>query len=399
MWKIMHIADVHLERSTRWDEQRRAMAALRQHVTDRRPDVVCVVGDLQSPHSTRRLHPEERNEWRELFLHCRTAGASVVLVRGNHDPKGDGLHFVDVGVAYVETPQIVSFEDERGRLNIHCLPYPDAQDWLDGTEPAGERIATITRRVEEQALAWAEAADPRATNVLAYHGALRDAVIRVDEKSQPKVGAEPRPSVQAFSGFRAVLMGHYHLSQIIRPNDTCVAAYVGSPWPHTHGEEGQADKGVFEWTVGPTHVEEPRRLTLPYTRRLTYHLHYDGGLRWIDGTPFGSINGRAPSPVVATEGMVRDAIVRVVVRYPKGLADAISKEAIGAEFTRAGASVVTVHPSPEHDDRVRVEALASTHALPTLHDKLQAMWQAEGMPAGAPPAGWILDACAQLQAE
>src|ERR1700727_3082306 len=145
---MLHTSDWHLGRSLHRADLRAAQAAFLDHLVDtvrtEKVDTVLVAGDVYD----RAVPPVDAVELcADALRRLHDAGASVVLISGNHDSArrlGFGSDLLEVAGVHVRTrpsalARPVLLEDAHGPVAVYGVPYlePDAvRDDLPQNPPA-----------------------------------------------------------------------------------------------------------------------------------------------------------------------------------------------------------------------------------------------------------------------
>ena len=232
---MLQVGDLHLQ-ARELADQREVLFWIAERVRQEGVGLVVVAGDLAGiscPHLSR---PAERGAMLDFLIAVRGAGASVVILRGNHDVAED-WRWLDAlsSVRWVTRPESFTLSAPDGEAVLHCLPYPD-RSWLavDATD------STAATAKMEQALhaivAGFSAVAPGVPSVLAGHLNIRGAMTST---GQPMVGTEVELPVDAIAaaGVDVALLNHIHLPQTMpRLAAGAPVVHVGSPWPTNYGE-------------------------------------------------------------------------------------------------------------------------------------------------------------------
>ena len=238
MTKILHFADLHLDRSfaglgmasseaaKRRDELRAALRRIVDLAIERDVDIVTVGGDL---YEHDRVTPDTGNFIRQEF--ARLAPRPVLAAPGNHDPYvPDGLYW------RLEWPD-----------NVHVF---QTMTW-EAVQAAGCRIWGVGHRglaIRDNLMA-----DLRVSgggpNIALMHGSDMSAVPEGKDAHCPF----EREDIER-SGADFALLGHYHEMRL-RPSDAPKYGYPGSPEPLSFGEEGAHYVFLLEADAGKVSVE------------------------------------------------------------------------------------------------------------------------------------------------
>ncbi len=175
---------------------------------------VWFLGDLF--HVGVRSYSRILNQVSRFFQEQQRLGFNTILVAGNHDriarqsPETILTNFREYCLVIEGAPSVVTV---RGGPEILFIPYT-------------EDYALLSRAVENYRIAHGDL-------IAVGHLAVEGAVVGVNEY-QPPEGCKGR----LFTGFKAVLLGHYHKRQIVTP----AVRYIGSAMSLDF-HDSQAEKG------------------------------------------------------------------------------------------------------------------------------------------------------------
>jgi exonuclease SbcD len=214
-YRILHCADLHLDRAFVERDLARSASARRQALRDafmriveraRTCDALVIAGDLyEHEHVT----GDTANMLAHAFegLECR-----VLLLPGNHDPHLPGS----------------VYERTQWPANVHVYrrSEPEAVELTDDLVLWG--IAYTGRELAPTAVRSFRAPDDGRRHLLVLHAAVSPAFASADVGHCPLT-----PDELALTGADSVLLGHFHRGVI-----DGIACYPGSPEPLTAGERG-----------------------------------------------------------------------------------------------------------------------------------------------------------------
>jgi exonuclease SbcD len=286
--RLLHTSDWHLGRSLHRADLRAAQSAFLDHLVDtvraEKVDAVLVAGDVYD----RAVPPVDAVELcADALNRLHDAGASVVLISGNHDSArrlGFGSDLLEVAGVHVRTrpsalARPVLLEDAHGPVAVYGVPYlePDA---VRGDLPLIEG-APIEAAPAEGAPAEAPRghvgvlghaarciradADARRVQrrVVLAHGWVAGGAASESERDITVGGVGQVPAA-LFDGFSYVALGHLHGQQTIAGP----LRYSGSPLPYSFSEATHR-KGSWLVELDGAGAIRAERVPAPVHRRLS----------------------------------------------------------------------------------------------------------------------------------
>ncbi|RME07224.1 MAG: exonuclease SbcCD subunit D [Anaerolineae bacterium] len=385
MVKILHFADAHIDIVThgRHDPTTglpvRVMDFLRSLDTivacaiEEQVDLVLFAGDA---YKDRNPAPTYQREWHKRIVRLSQAGIPTLLLVGNHDlsPALGRAHalneFSTLQVPHVrvlDKPDFLSPPDlENLPLQIIALPWISRSGMMAHFEVRGQSTEEIYRQLEERLSAQMayclEQADPELPTVLTAHASVQGA--RYGGERMVMLGNDLVLPAALVKDPRLdyVALGHIHKAQNLNEEGHPPAIYPGSIERVDFGEAND-DKFfvIAEVEKGHTRVE---------WRQLT-------GIR-----PFVDRFLRLESPDNVAEQLrsalppaseLKDAIVRLVLEYPREW-EALIDEAAIHEHT-AQAFEFHLVKRPQQETRIRLPQDQAIGALSPL-ELLELYWRA-----------------------
>lgn len=356
---ILHTGDLHYdEHSPRWDETLRVHAGIAQRVRERKPQLICIPGDVFERRSTPRERAAVADWLQELAATC-----PVLLVRGNHDAPEDLAI-----MAKLDAPHpIVVVEDARvveiAGAAVACVAWPTRAGAIDDGL-AREQLRDVLRGLSVD-LADRGSGKPRlAIGHFDLDGAKSGT-------GQPIIGGSLRVSLADLGllGAQAVLMSHIHAAQDF---EWCGAPiiYAGSPVAHDYGEI--ETKSIVWLEVDGEHVSFAREPTGARPMIL-------GEAAWDTEGPGWVWALETPALSCMEESVIAGADVRFRFHVRADLQAVARAEAQGLRdrLLAMGAARVALDPVVEATGRARDGAMAVVSAR-TLAEKLEAVWTARG---------------------
>jgi DNA repair protein SbcD/Mre11 len=222
-YRILHCADLHLDRAFVERDLARSAAARRQALRDaflriveraRTCDALVVAGDLYE-------HEHVTGDTANMLVHAfESLECRVLLLPGNHDPHLPGS----------------VYERMRWPANVHVFrrSEPEAVELADGLVLWG--VAYTGRELDPAIVRRLRLPCDGRRHLLVLHAAVSSAFATADAGHCPLTPAELDAT-----GADSVLLGHFHRGAI-----EGVACYPGSPEPLTAGERGMHAVQILE---------------------------------------------------------------------------------------------------------------------------------------------------------
>jgi DNA repair protein SbcD/Mre11 len=276
--RLLHTSDWHLGRSLHRADLRAAQSAFLDHLVQtvraEKVDAVLVAGDVYD----RAVPPVDAVELcADALNRLHDAGASVVLISGNHDSArrlGFGSDLLEVAGVHVRTrpsalARPVLLEDAHGPVAVYGVPYlePDA---VRGDLPPIEAAPAEALRGHAGVLGHAARciradADSRRVRrrVVLAHGWVAGGAAS-DSERDITVGGVGQVPAALFDGFSYVALGHLHGQQTIAGP----LRYSGSPLPYSFSEATHR-KGSWLVELDGTGAIRAERVPAPVHRRLS----------------------------------------------------------------------------------------------------------------------------------
>ena len=251
--RLLHTSDWHLGRTfhgaSLLDEQAEALDRIVLLAQQREVDLVVIAGDLYD----RAIPPAEAvSLFTETLVRLRRAEIAVVAIAGNHDshvrvsvydPLLTALG-VTIRGAVERSSEPVLVQPRAGGAAVAVYPLPYLEPLVDGPRLLGQQggqgaeaparfSQEVTTRLALEAIRRDLAGRPGTRSVLVAHSFVAGGQPS-DSERELSVGQVDRVSVEAFSGFDYVALGHLHGSQQL---DGPRLAYAGSPLPYSFSEE------------------------------------------------------------------------------------------------------------------------------------------------------------------
>lgn len=277
--RLLHTSDWHLGRSFHGADllpaQAAALDGLVEVVRSERVAAVLIAGDLYD----RALPGVEAVElWGDTLERLTAAGASVIVIAGNHDSArrlaGGGARLLERSDVYLRgdvrrCADPVLIDDGATRVAVYPVPYlePDAVRCALSADPAAPDPSLRTHAAVLRAAldrCRADLAGRRDVRGVAMAHAFVAGGRECDSERELSVGGAARVPGGTFAGFDYVALGHLHGRQVLGDG---ALRYSGSPLAYTFSEDGH-DKGarLVDVTSGglgavtPVPAPVPRRL-------------------------------------------------------------------------------------------------------------------------------------------
>lgn len=366
---VLHIGDTHVGANRRQGDREDALRAIleRARTLSRHGtlDWIAWPGDLYHAASS----PEDRNIIASVLVEL-AALAPVVIVRGNHDVRGDLAILARLAepgrIRVFESPDCVDLigEASRARYTVAVLPYPERAGYIAAGVAADDQVNQGGRDLDLIMTTIAAALEARrdegARLAFVTHANVSGAV---SSTGQPQIGHELELSSAMLDRLpeeTAVLGSHIHKHQQIGR-----LVYAGSITRLDFGEN--EPKGVVVWTWPGTVADVPTWLfhELDTPRQVLIEMNVTTlGIQVVsvDGVP-----AEIPPDIPGAD-------VRIRYRFRRGDAGAIDVAAIRALVPRA--RTVVLDPVAIAETVARAPAV---QAAETFDDKVRAYGEAVGV--------------------
>ena len=382
--RILHFADAHIDMANygRHDPESglplrvvdflNSLDTIVDTAIDEQVDLVLFAGDAYKDRSPA---PTYQREWGRRIMRLSHAGIPTLLLVGNHDlsPAIHRAHALDpfdtLQVPYVhvlDRPVYLSPQDLDGvPAQVIAIPWIarsglmahlgiSAADPQDVYTLMEERLTVIIQE-------WLEEADPELPVILLAHGSVQGAKLG-GERTIMLGGDLVLPgSLVKNPRLDYVALGHIHKAQDLNPDAHPPVIYPGSIERVDFGE-AKEDKFFVTAEIAPGQAS--------YQWRRLEHIRafYDRFIRLE--SPEG-VNPRLQAALPA-EADLKDAIVRLVVEYPREWENLIDEAAL----RRAADSAFEFHlvKRPQMETRVRLPDDQSIGSLSPL-ELLELYWR------------------------
>lgn len=388
--RLLHFADAHIDLVTygRRDPQTglplrvldflRALDTIIDTAIAEQVDLVLFAGDA---FKDRRPAPVYFRAWAQRILRLSQAGIPTVLLVGNHDytPSLGHVHalslfdlFAIPKVRVVDRPTLLGPAD-LWDLPLQILALP----WLSPVRLLAElHTGEITGQALYEQLnvalqnwfaAQLEQADPHLPLVLLAHATVQGARYSTERMVMLGDDLVLPPSLVKNPRFAYVALGHIHKAQDLNAGQQPPVVYAGSIERMDFGEAND-DKRFVLVEIAPG---QPTRYT--------WHS--------LPGRPFVDRFVRLTEPEGITERLLQalgpaedlaDAVVRLVIEYPREWEPLIDERALRAHAEKA--LFFHLVKRPQSRPRLRLPADRSVESL-TPEELLERYWLAQNRPA------------------
>jgi DNA repair protein SbcD/Mre11 len=247
--RVLHTSDWHLGRALHEEsllsDQAWVLDRLVALVTDERPDVLVVAGDVYD----RAVPPPDAVELLDdVLTRVADLGVPVVVIAGNHDSPerlSFGARLLAARGVHLrgDLSRVSEPVEIPGKGLVYALPFvdPEVVRGLEGDDEVRGHAAATGRVV---ARARADAAARTVPAVLVAHAFVQGATQTPDSERPLVVGAAGCVPPALVAGFDYVALGHLHAPQEVGPG----VRYSGSLLKYSFSEAPQ-EKGVLLVTV------------------------------------------------------------------------------------------------------------------------------------------------------
>ncbi len=385
MIKILHFADAHIDMANygRHDPETglplRVMDFLRsldeivQAAIDEAVDLVIFAGDT---YKDRTPAPTYQREWGKRIMRLSRAEIPTLLLTGNHDisPATGRAHaiqeFDTLEVPHVRVlnkPQFLSPE-ALNNLPIQVLALPwisksglMASLELGGADP-GQVYQELGRRLSELVENWLAEADPRLPIILTAHASVEGASYGNERLVMLGTDLVLPPALVKDHRLDYVALGHIHKPQNLNAGGHPPVIYPGSIERVDFGEAAdQKFVVIAEITRGQTEVAWRELKNIRKFIDIRVKLESDQG-----------INQKLQSQLPPQQEL-QDAIVRLVIEYPREWESLIDETALRTMADPAFEFHLVKRPQMEA--RVRLPEGRTTGSM-SVTELLDIYWRA-----------------------
>ncbi len=336
MIRILHFADAHIDIANygrhdpvsglplRVIDFLKALDTIVDAAIEEKVDLVIFAGDAYKDRSPA---PTFQREWGRRIMRLSRAGIETILLVGNHDlspalGRAHALHEYDT----LEVPHVHVIGKPRLLLppelndlpvQIMALPWVSRSSLMAAMELSGAEIREvheeIETRIRELIEAWFNEIDPDLPLIFTAHGSVQGAVYGAERSVMLGNDLVLPGALVRDSRLDYVALGHIHKSQDLNLGSHPPVIYPGSIERVDFGEAKDQKHFVIARISRGKSEYEFRPLI---------------GRRFIDrSVSLVQKGGALPNPQTLLEKMIaalppqeemQDAIVRLVVSYPRG---------------------------------------------------------------------------------
>ncbi len=380
MIKICHFADAHIDMANygRHDPDSglpvRVMDFLEsldeiiQTAIDEKVDLVIFAGDA---YKDRNPAPTYQREWGKRIMTLSRAGITTLLLTGNHDisPATGRAHaiqeFETLDVPHVHVlskPQLLTPEDLEGLpVQVLALPWVSRSAMMAHLDLSGANLkdvyADLAERLDQLVTNWLAEVDPRLPVILTAHASVEGAMYGAERMVMLGSDLVLPPALVKHQSLDYVALGHIHKPQNLNEGRQPPVIYPGSIERVDFGE-AQDDKFFIIAEVEPGHAEVSWRKLENIRPFIDIHITLES-----DQT----INETLQA-ALAPEEKLKDAIVRMVVEYPREWETIINESELRNRAEQAFEFHLVKRPQMEARVRLPEGRAASSLSAPELLD-------------------------------
>ncbi len=356
MFKVMSIADIHLNGGMETDEAQALMKAADIAIAEE-VSVVLVNGDVYHSKST----PVQRMVFRSFIRELREGGSTVLILRGNHDEKDDLQLFDDrdAEIYVSEAPEEITVFYPGGVLYVHTIPHYNAAALALSSGSINDLGETGTGLYDQLVhKIFNSVRSYPGPSMVAFHGTVTDA--HLDNGMIPKHDGIVLNGPLLSSIGCPVRGGHYHAAQEPHPN----VRYSGSITLRNYGESG--DKGVLIDTYENGAWLEPRFVSLEPSARITIDAE------WVPGLGFLVNDDEAKDHTLFQNALLKceftGARVRFRYKVKQSEVASVDTDYIKQWFADAGVRELKIERDLIIETAVRSESIHQAHTVLDMHE-------------------------------
>ena len=378
MIKLLHFADAHIDMANygRHDPETglplRVMDFLKsldeiiQTAITEQVDLVIFAGDAYKDRSPA---PTFQREWDQRIMQLSAAGIPTLLLTGNHDisPSTGRAHalqeFDSLSVPHVQVlskPTFLKPEDLEGLpVQILALPWVSRSGMMANLDlnnvDLKEIYDQLGDRLSELVSNWLEEADPNLPVILAAHASVEGAQYGNERMVMLGRDLVLPPALVKDDRLDYVALGHIHKPQNLNENAHPPVIYPGSIERVDFGEA--KDEKFFiiaEIEKGHAEVHWQKLANIRPFIDLSIELQSDQEIN------------RILQEKLLSKGALDDAIVRMVIEYPRDWEPMIDETAL--RKTAENAFEFHLVKRPQIQARVRTKPPAAWKAKKTIMD-------------------------------
>jgi exonuclease SbcD len=364
MIKLLHFADAHIDMANygrhdpasglpmRVMDFLKSLDEIVQAAIDEKVDLVIFAGDAYKDRSPA---PTFQREWDKRIMRLSDAGIPTLLLTGNHDisPSSGRAHaiqeFESLNVPHIRVlsaPQFLGPEDLEGLpVQVLALPWVSRSSLmasleLSGSDPA-EIYNQLSERLSELVSNWLADADPTLPVILTAHASVEGAMYGTERMVMLGNDLVLPPGLVKDERLDYVALGHIHKPQNLNEGAHPPVIYPGSIERVDFGEvKDEKFFIVAEVEKGKTRVSWRKLANIRPFIDIAVTLESEENVNPI------------LQEALLSQGDLDDAIVRMVVDYPRELEALIDEAALRA--LAAPAFEFRLAKRPQMQARVRL---------------------------------------------
>jgi len=339
MIKLLHFADAHIDlaRQGRRDPESglplrvldflKALDTIIDAAIEQRVDLVIFAGDA---YRDRLPAPTYQREWGKRIMRLSNSGIQTLLVIGNHDisPAMGRAHtlqeFDTLNVAHthvISKPELLRPNDLNGLpVQVIGIPWLNRSGWASAQEEIGDSEELIHKQLEEMLNQIIESflndLDPDLPAILTSHVSVQGATYGNERSVMLGRDLILSPALVRDDRLDYVALGHIHKAQNLNEGGHHPVIYPGSIERVDFGEA--QDRKTYVIAEVDRHHTRYTQFDLP-------------GRRFIDLTVEIASEHDVQNTILSAlpaDDQIKDAIVRLILTYPREWEALIDEPAI-----------------------------------------------------------------------
>jgi exonuclease SbcD len=392
MLKILHFSDAHIDMANygrhdpltglplRVMDFLKSLDTIVDTAIAEKVDLVLFAGDAYKDRSPQ---PTFQREWERRTMRLSDAGIPTLLLVGNHDlsPALGRAHameeFKTLNVPHVrvlDRPMFLGPQDLEGLpLQVIALPWLSrsglmAHLELSASEPA-KIFEELEKRLQEMLNEFLSFADPGLPVILTAHASVQGA--QYDSERQVMLGEDLvlSGSLVKNPALDYVALGHIHKAQNLNEDSHPPVIYPGSIERVDFGEASSEKFFVI------ASIERGR--TLVEWRKLEGIRPFIGRFVRLEIQDDAETARQKMLDALSPDRILKEAVVRLVVEYPRGSEELIDESALRKHAAEAFEFYLIKRPW--QDIRIRLPGDASLGSLSPL-ELLEKYWESLHLP-------------------
>ncbi|MCB2213824.1 exonuclease SbcCD subunit D [bacterium] len=385
MIKLLHFADAHIDMANygrhdpasglpmRVMDFLNSLDEIVQAAIDEQVDLVIFAGDAYKDRSPA---PTFQREWDQRIMRLSEAGIPTLLLTGNHDisPSSGRAHaiqeFESLNVPHIRVlsaPQFLGPEDLEGLpVQVLALPWVSRSSLMASLELSGsdptEVYNQLSERLSQLVANWLADADPTLPTILTAHASVEGAMYGTERMVMLGNDLVLPPALVKDERLDYVALGHIHKPQNLNEDAHPPVIYPGSIERVDFGEV--KDEKFFiiaKVDKGKTEVAWRNLANIRPFVDIAVTLDSEENVNPI------------LQEALQSKGDLDDAIVRMVIDYPRELEALIDEASLRA--LAAPAFEFRLTKRPQMQARVRLPEGRVASSMGTL-ELLDIYWDA-----------------------